>query len=82
MAIISKERILKVLLAYNPWWETGTVNPTLSKTYKRFVFYEAMKRLDQIDIRRTVVLTETQYQKDTESFRFKIKKAAGEFLSP
>lgn len=60
MAIISKERILKVLLAYNPWWKTGAVNPVLSKTYKRFAFYEAMKRLDQIDIRRTVVLTGTR----------------------
>ena len=31
-----------------------------SKTYKRFAFYEAMKRLNQTDIRRTVVLTGTR----------------------
>ena len=60
MAIISKENILKVLTAFNPWWKTGTVNPKMSKTYKRFAFHEAMKRLDQIDIRRTVVLTGTR----------------------
>lgn len=60
MAITSKERILKVLSAYNPWWKTGGVNPKLSKTYKRFAFYEAMKRLDAEDIRRTVVLTGTR----------------------
>lgn len=60
MAITSKEGILKVLTAYNPWWKTGTVNPKMSKTYKRFAFYEAMKRLDQTDIRRTVVLTGTR----------------------
>ena len=60
MAIISKENILKVLTAFNPWWKTGTVNPKMSKTYKRFAFHEAMKRLDQSDIRRTVVLTGTR----------------------
>lgn len=60
MAIISKEQILKVLSAYNPWWKTGTINPILTKTYKRFAFYEAMKRLEQSDIKRTVVLTGTR----------------------
>jgi len=57
MAITSKEGILKVLTAYNPWWKTGIMNPKMSKTYKRFAFYEAMKRLEQKDLRRTVVLT-------------------------
>lgn len=60
MAIISKERLLKVLVFYNPWWKTGVVNPKLSKNYKRFAFYEAMKRLNQNNIRRTVVLTGTR----------------------
>ena len=60
MAIISKEGLLKVLVSYNPWCKTGVVNPKLSKTYKRFAFYEAMKRLNQTDIRRTVVLTGTR----------------------
>ena len=60
MAITSKEGILKVLTAFNPWWKTGSVNPKMSKTYKRFAFHEAMKRLDQVDIRRTVVLTGTR----------------------
>ena len=62
MAIISKESLLKVLTSYNPWWKTGTVNPKLSKTYKRFAFYEAMKRLNQTDIRRTVVTPERAYE--------------------
>lgn len=60
MAITTKESILKVLSAYNPWWKTGSVNPKLTRTYKRFAFYEAMKRIDQTDIRRTVVLTGTR----------------------
>ena len=60
MAITSKESILKVLAAYNPWWKSGIMNPKMSKIYKRFAFYEAMKRLNQTDIRRTVVLTGTR----------------------
>ena len=60
MATISKEGLLKVLVSYNPCWKTGVVNPRLSKTYKRFAFYEAMKRLNQTGIRRTVVLTGTR----------------------
>ena len=60
MAITTKESILKVLTAYNPWWKTGTVNPKMAKTYKRFAYYEAMKRLNEKDIRRSVVLTGTR----------------------
>ena len=51
---------MKVLTAFNPWWKTGAVNPKMSKTYRRFAFHEAMKRLDQTDLRRTVVLTGTR----------------------
>lgn len=57
MAITSKDGILKVLTAYNPWWKTDVVNPKMTKTYKRFAFYEAMKRLNEPAIRRTVILT-------------------------
>ncbi len=60
MAITSKEGILKVLSAYNPWWKTGMVNPKMTKSYKRFAFHEAMKRLKDESIRRTVVLTGTR----------------------
>ena len=60
MAIITKEQILKVLNAYNPWWKTGSANASFAKSYKRFAFYEAMKRLDRTDIRRTVVLSGTR----------------------
>lgn len=60
MAITTKESILKVLTAYNPWWKTGAINPRMTKTYKRFAYYEAMKRLNEKDIRRSVVLTGTR----------------------
>lgn len=58
--ITSKNGILKVLTAYNPWWKSGEVNGKLTKNYKRFAFYEAMKRLSDNDIRRSVVLTGTR----------------------
>lgn len=60
MAITNKESILKVLSAFNPWWKTGLVNPKMAKTYRRFAFHEAIKRLDQTGIRRTLVLTGTR----------------------
>ena len=60
MAIISKEGILKVLTSYNPWWKTGLVNPKLSKSYKRFAYHEAMSRLNDIQIRRTIILSGTR----------------------
>lgn len=60
MAITTKEGILKVLSGYNPWWKSGTISEKMSKTYKRFAFYEAMKWINQQDLRRTVVLTGTR----------------------
>lgn len=60
MAVATKEQILKVLRAFNPWWTTGSVHPDFIKRYRRFAYHEAMKRLDQIDLRRTVVLTGTR----------------------
>ena len=60
MALTSKEGILKVLNAYNPWWKTGMPNAALTKTYKRFAFYEAMERMENESIRRTVVLSGTR----------------------
>ena len=60
MAVATKEQILKVLKAFNPWWITGVVHPDFAKSYRRFAYYEAMKRLEQTDLRRTVVLSGTR----------------------
>lgn len=60
MPITTKEQILKVLRAFNPWWATGMVHPSFLKEYRRFAFYDAMKRLEDTQIRRTVVLTGTR----------------------
>jgi predicted AAA+ superfamily ATPase len=60
MAITTREGILNVLSAYNPWWKTGTISPKMAKTYRRFAFSEAMKRMEQTDIRRHIVLAGTR----------------------
>jgi predicted AAA+ superfamily ATPase len=60
MDIATHENIIKVLTAFNPWWNSGSVRPEFSKTYKRFAFHETVKILSNIDIRRTVVLTGTR----------------------
>ena len=60
MAITTRESILKVLRSFNPWWSNGAVNPALVRDYKRFAYYEAMKRLSDSEIRRSVVLTGTR----------------------
>lgn len=57
MKITSKENILQVLSAYNPWWRSGVVPGDFAKPYKRFAFHEAMTQLDHPDIRRTVILS-------------------------
>ncbi|MDD2649372.1 MAG: ATP-binding protein [Eubacteriales bacterium] len=82
MAITSKEGILKVLTAYNPWWKNGTVNPRLSRTYKRFAFYEAMKRLNISTIRRTIVLTGTRRVGKTTILYQMIEALLSEGCSP
>jgi len=57
VALTTKENIIKVLSAFNPWWKTGTVNSTFAKSYRRIAYYESIKRLDNAELRRTVVLT-------------------------
>ena len=60
MGITTKENILKVLRAFNPWWINGNVNAAFIKEYKRFAYYEAMKRIEDEKLRRNVVLTGTR----------------------
>ena len=45
MPVTTKDGILKVLRGFNPWWVSGTVSPVFQKNYKRFAYYEAMKRM-------------------------------------
>lgn len=57
MALFDKHSILRILSAYNPWWSSGTIHPALTKSYRRFAYYEAMQRMQAGSLRRTVILT-------------------------
>jgi len=60
MSVNSQENILRVLNAFNPWWQSAAVRGEFNKSFKRFAFYETKKVLLHETIRRTVVLTGTR----------------------
>jgi predicted AAA+ superfamily ATPase len=57
MSFIPQEKILKVLLGFNPWWNTGQIPKNLTKPVKRLAFYEANKIFYHPQIRREVILS-------------------------
>lgn len=57
MAIVSDERIIKVLRQYNPWWRTPLAIKEETKPQKRLVYDEALRMLTHKSIRRFVVLS-------------------------
>ncbi len=57
MSFIPQEKILKVLLGFNPWWTTGQIPKGLIKPVKRLAFYEAKKIFYHPQIRREVILS-------------------------
>lgn len=57
MSIINMDNILKVLSSFNPWWKTDSFPPAMAKPYRRLAFFEAMKQLTRVGLRRTIVLT-------------------------
>ena len=48
------------MASYNSWWKTGIINPSLAKSYKRFAYSEALKRITDQNLRRLVILTGTR----------------------
>ncbi|RXT03662.1 ATP-binding protein [Ammoniphilus sp. CFH 90114] len=57
MQFISQEKILKVLIGYNPWWTASIVPREFTKPVKRLAFYEANKLFNHPSIRREVILS-------------------------
>ncbi|KRF39113.1 ATP-binding protein [Paenibacillus sp. Soil787] len=57
MDLLSQEKILKVLLGYNPWWANGHVPKEFTRPVKRLAFYEASKIFHHAQIRREVILS-------------------------
>lgn len=57
MAIVSEEKIIKVLWQYNPWWRTPSAAKDGAKPQRRLAYYEALQMLKHTSIRRFVVLS-------------------------
>jgi len=57
VAIFADEKLLGLLLQYNPWWKNGVCPSDLTPPTRRFAFYEAEKILSHPDLRRFVVLS-------------------------
>ena len=52
MSFITQEQILKVLVGFNPWWNTEKIPDNLTRPVKRLAFYEARKIFYHPQIRR------------------------------
>lgn len=57
MSFISQEKILKVLLGFNPWWNTEQIPRDFVKPVKRLAFFEAKKYFYHKEIRREIILS-------------------------
>lgn len=57
MAMVSDERVIKVLRQYNPWWRTPLAIKEETKPHKRMVYYEALNTIMHKSIRRFAVLS-------------------------
>ncbi len=57
MAIVSEEKIIKVLWQYNPWWRSPASVKEDAKPQRRLAYYEALQMLKHPSIRRFIVLS-------------------------
>lgn len=57
MAFVSEERLLALLMQYNPWWRDGRVPPKLVPLYRRLACSAAQKILLDADSRRFMILS-------------------------
>lgn len=57
MNLFTDEKLLNLLIQYNPWWKGIPLSKKNAPPQKRFAFYEARKLLLHPDLRRFVVLS-------------------------
>lgn len=57
MPFLSDEKVLKVLIGFNPWWATSQVPSEFTRPVKRLAFFEAGKIFEHPSLRREVILT-------------------------
>ncbi len=57
MAMFSDEKLLNLLIQYNPWWKELPISNRNAPPQHRFAYYEAEKLLLHKDVRRFVVIS-------------------------
>lgn len=57
MSLYPDEKILDVLMQYNPWWKDGRVPDSNNPPEKRYAFYEIRRILERQDLRRFAILS-------------------------
>jgi uncharacterized protein len=57
MAMFSDEKLLNLLIQYNPWWKELPISNRNAPPQHRFAYYEAEKLLLHKDVRRFVIIS-------------------------
>jgi len=57
MALFSDEKLLNLLLQYNPWWKNGALPAVYNPPQRRYAFYEIKKILARKELRRFVIIS-------------------------
>lgn len=57
MRMFTDEKLLSLLIQYNPWWKGIPISDKIAPPHHRFAYYEAEKLLLHKDLRRFVILS-------------------------
>ncbi len=57
MLVFSDEKLLNLLIQYNPWWRGVPLSEKSAPPHRRFAYYEAEKMLLHASLRRFVILS-------------------------
>lgn len=57
MAIFSDEKLLNLLMQYNPWWKDGIMPGVYNPPQRRYAFFEVKKILERKELRRFAVIS-------------------------
>lgn len=57
MSFVEREKALRVLMGFNPWWTTGRVPKESAKPIKRLAFYDVKRIIQHQSLRRVALLS-------------------------
>jgi len=82
MSIVTEMQIIKVLQQYNPWWRSPESIRGEAKPHKRVVYFEAVKTIEHVTIRRFAVLSGARRVGKTTVLYQMIEKLMDDGISP